>query len=246
MSEHLHLDQIGVQSLPPNPANSGTDENVEGARERRYVKVQTKRLRINLDYVRCLILSALVRIIVANFIPYARTVYNEDRGAPMPIPMVIGSAAIGRIESVGVDATFLSPGQFVFVDTSSELATTRPQASSSDIVKAQPNAARNSWQKHGETQRRLLGKPDRGGLGYQIEDLAFLNMQVVPYGGLRDLNIQAGDTVNLAPATGSFGGAAVQLAVAMGARFIAAGRNLEVLKQIAATSDRHLNRTPEV
>lgn len=54
----------------------------------------------------------------------------------------------------------------------------------------------------------------------------------------RDINIQAGETVIIAPATGSFGGAAVLVALAMGARVIAMGRNLEALKKVAARSDR--------
>ncbi|KAI4200381.1 MAG: hypothetical protein LQ346_002391 [Caloplaca aetnensis] len=200
--------------------------------------------------------SALVRIIVANVLPYARKVYTGDRGVPMPTPMVIGSAAIGRVESVGVDATLLSPGQLVFVDT---FIRARDDPTTSFLFGFREGPTEGSKKLMAEAWRDstyaefarvplencypineswLLGKPDDGGLGYQIEDLAFLNMQAVPYGGLRDLNIQAGDTVIIAPATGSFSGAAVQLAVAMGARVIAAGRNLEVLKQIAATSDR--------
>lgn len=83
-----------------------------------------------------------------------------------------------------------------------------------------------------------MGKPDAGGLGYGVEHLAFLSSLAVPYGGLRDVNLRPGETVIVAPATGAFGGAAVIVALAMGAKVIAMGRNRAALERIAASSDR--------
>jgi threonine dehydrogenase-like Zn-dependent dehydrogenase len=60
----------------------------------------------------------------------------------------------------------------------------------------------------------------------------------VPYGGLRDIDLKPGETIIIAPATGSFGRAAVKLALAMGARAIAVGRNPETLKKLAASYER--------
>jgi NADPH-dependent curcumin reductase CurA len=68
--------------------------------------------------------------------------------------------------------------------------------------------------------------------------MAFLSGLAVPYGGLRDVNLRAGETVIVAPATGAFSGAAVIVALAMGAKIIAMGRNKEALARIAASSDR--------
>lgn len=113
---------------------------------------------------------------------------------------------------------------------------TRQQAASSNIMKVPRKAARNSWQKHGGTQRtpnspefpwRNVAQRMRvvcwvdlkmAVWEYQVEDLVLLYMQAVQYGGLRDLNIHAGDTIIITPAMGIFSGAAVQLAVAKGAR----------------------------
>jgi len=72
----------------------------------------------------------------------------------------------------------------------------------------------------------LTGDPSSGGLGYSIPDLAFMSGLMVPYGGLRDIQLQPGQTVVVAPATGPFGGAAVLVALAMGAKVIAMGRNV--------------------
>ena len=71
------------------------------------------------------------------------------------------------------------------------------------------------------------------GCGFSIEELTASFAPLVPFGGLKDVGLQAGETVIVAPATGNFGQAAVEVALAMGATVIAMGRNKEVLAQIA-------------
>jgi threonine dehydrogenase-like Zn-dependent dehydrogenase len=61
---------------------------------------------------------------------------------------------------------------------------------------------------------------------------------IVPYGGLSDIGLKAGETIIITPATGPFGGAAVKVALAMGARVIAMGRNAGILKTLAASHER--------
>jgi len=58
-------------------------------------------------------------------------------------------------------------------------------------------------------------------------------------GGLSDIGVKAGETCIVAPATGPFGSAAEALALALGAKVIAMGRNVEALKRI---KDRHPDR----
>jgi NADPH-dependent curcumin reductase CurA len=67
-------------------------------------------------------------------------------------------------------------------------------------------------------ETRLLGPIENGGLGYNVENLTQLHRSLVPYGGLRDIQLQAGETIIIAPATGAFGGRAVEVALAMGAQ----------------------------
>lgn len=87
-------------------------------------------------------------------------------------------------------------------------------------------------------EKILLGDPAEGGLGYSVADLTWLMRQGVAYGGLRGINLKAGETVIVAPATGAYSGAAVEVASAMGARVIAASRNLNTLQRIAAANAR--------
>ncbi len=62
-------------------------------------------------------------------------------------------------------------------------------------------------------------------LGYTHHDLMYLSYLLVPYGGLRDIGVQPGDTVAIFPATGGFCGAGVAVAASMGCKVIAMGRN---------------------
>ncbi|KAI4165531.1 MAG: hypothetical protein LQ342_000943 [Letrouitia transgressa] len=202
--------------------------------------------------------SAVVRIIVANVLPYARAIYSGNRDAPFPTPLVIGSTAIGRVDSVGPDASCLSQGQLVWVgcmirardDPNNSILfgyRTGPTEAGKKLIEGEwRDATYATYAKFAKVplencyilnERRLMSSPTDGGLGYSYDDLSFLSIHFLAYGGLRDLNVQAGETIIVAPATGSFGGAAVRVALALGARVIAAGRNLDKLKSIAEISD---------
>jgi threonine dehydrogenase-like Zn-dependent dehydrogenase len=200
--------------------------------------------------------SIVVQIIIANVVSYMRDIYNGNRRYPYPMPLVVGTSAIGRVAAEGPDATALKVGQLVWTDV-----TIRGRDDPDAIMLGgihQGYSAGSAKLMHGEwrdstyaeyaklplenchalDEARLLGKPDDGGLGYSMDHLAFISALAVPYGGLRDINLRAGETIIIAPATGAFGGAAVIVALAMGAKVIAMGRNKEALARIAATSDR--------
>ena len=200
--------------------------------------------------------SVTVRVLVASVIPYARDIYNGTRQYPIPMPLVIGSSAIGRVAVVGPDTTFLKPGQLVHVDTFLRGRDDPTALCLFGIHKGYTEGSRTLM--HGEwrdatyaeyakvplencnalDEERLIGSPRNGGLGYKIEDLQYISALLVPYGGLRDIDLKAGETVIIAPATGAFGGAAVFVALAMGARVLAMGRNVEALQKVAARSER--------
>lgn len=200
--------------------------------------------------------SAIVRVLVASVIPYMRDIYNGTRQYAFPTPLVVGTNAIGRIAAVGPDASILTPGQLVYVDCFIRGRDDPNAAFLSGVHEGFTEGSRKLM--HGEwrnstfaeyakvplenchvlDEKRLLGEVDDGGLGYKVEDLALISCLLVPYGGLRDIELKAGETVIVSPATGMFGGAAVLVALAMGARVIAMGRNLEALKAITTSSDR--------
>ena len=191
--------------------------------------------------------SAVVRILTANIISYMRDIYNGNRPYPMPLPLTIGSSAIGHVAALGPDATKLQPGDLVFVDTCvrsrddpadiylaaiHEGFTPGSKKLMKDVFRDWTFAEYANIPLESLTlldEKRLTGTPNDGGLGYKIEQVALMSVLLVPYGGMKDIELQAGQTVVVAPATGPFGGAAVLVALAMGARVIAMGRNKESL-----------------
>lgn len=193
--------------------------------------------------------SAIVQILSAGVLPYAADVYVTDaRGYPMPTPLTIGSSAVGRIAALGSDSVALQPGQLVLVDSYIRARDDHEVsflAGLHDGYSAGSKKLAREWRDWSYAEycrvplencfvldeRRLLGGQDQGGLGYSLNDLVYINRLMVPHGGLVDVDLKAGETVVIAPASGSFGGAAVEVAVAMGARVIVAGRRMAPLKR---------------
>jgi threonine dehydrogenase-like Zn-dependent dehydrogenase len=200
--------------------------------------------------------SALVRVLTVNVLSYAKDVYSGKRSYPFPKPLIIGSSGVGRVVAAGSDATTIKPGQLVLFDS---LILGRDDPSVAILhglyegtTDASRTLMRGEWRDSTYAEyaklplenlqlldeKRFLGSQKEGGLEYSIEDLVYLTRLVVPYGGLRDIDVKPGETIIIAPATGSFGGAAVRMALAMGARVIGMGRNKDALARIAASNQR--------
>ena len=197
--------------------------------------------------------SAVVRILAAGVLTYAGRVYSGKKPYLYPIPFVPGSSAIGRIAAVGPDATRLAPGQLVYFDSyihgRDDTTSLMLHGLSAGFTPGSNRLMDTAWRDgtYAEyaklplencfpmDETRLLGNPADGGMGYTAEDLMYLLTISVPFGGLRDVGVKAGEKVIITPATGTFGSAAVVAALAMGARVVAMGRNLEALKQLKST-----------
>ncbi|KAH8654377.1 chaperonin 10-like protein [Ilyonectria robusta] len=201
--------------------------------------------------------SIVIRVLAASVRANTPHVYrNPESGHPLPLPFVPGFMAIGRIIEVGPDATKLKPGQLVIFnpyivgrDNSDSLYVSGLMewfTEGSNIL------SRGEWRDstyaeyaklplescHPLDEQRLLGGLKDGGLGYTLEDLTHLFSMLIPFSGLTEIDIKAGDTVIIAPATGRYGSAAVHAALAMGACVIAIGRNATVLSQLNTISPR--------
>ncbi|MCJ1330134.1 hypothetical protein MMC10_006816 [Thelotrema lepadinum] len=195
--------------------------------------------------------SAIVRVLASQVISYAGEVYSGKRPYPFPTPFVPGTSCVARVVAVGPDATSLKPGKLVYIhifiagrDDPDKLCLWG--VFSGDSPEA-ANLMEHEWRDSSLAEyarvpmencipldeKRLLGLPEDGGLGYTIEDLAYLQTPLIAYGGLIDIDVKPGETVIVAPATGGFGGSAVQVALAMGAgTVIAMGRNEAALERV--------------
>lgn len=177
-------------------------------------------------------------------------------GLFIPPNTIPGGRSIGRIVMIGPDTTELSVNQLVMLDPFIR-ARDNPHtrilwgisAGSTSASKAlfQSSGAIGMWTEYTRAplenvcplnEARLLGDPKDGGLGYKISDLIHIPRALVAYGGLRAIDLKAGETVIVAPATGKYSAAAVDVASAMGARVIAVGRNLEALQKVAKNNSR--------
>ncbi|RFU81832.1 alcohol dehydrogenase [Trichoderma arundinaceum] len=200
--------------------------------------------------------NVVVRVLAANVLSYGREILDGTRPYPYPKPYIPGGSAIGRIAAVGPDSTVFAPGQLVLVDI---MTRARDDTSVSYLMgihngfsSASVKLATDEWRDatyaeyakipvencYALNEARLLGDPASGGLGYSIDDLSYIHRMLVPFGGFRDVDVKVGETVLIGPATGPYGTAAVNLALALGANVVAMGRNAQVLEKLAATSDK--------
>src|SRR5947209_15004222 len=88
--------------------------------------------------------------------------------------------------------------------------------------------------------KRLLGFTADGGLGYRTSEISYTFRQLEPF---LDIDLKPGEIIIIALATGALGGPAVEVALAMGAPFIAAGRNADSLKRLTAINERAVTLT---
>ena len=198
--------------------------------------------------------SVVIQVLATAILSYQNQIYppSNTRKYPYPLPLTGGSSAIGRIAAVGPDATSLKEGQFVYFDNFIRARDDHTIAFLSAVHEGFSGGSkklmREVWRdgSYAEYARaplenvfalneeHLCGSLSSGiGLGHTPEDLVAFLPLLVPYGGLRDVHLQPGETVIIAPATGPFGGAAVKVALAMGAKVIAMGRNQDILKKLA-------------
>jgi len=178
--------------------------------------------------------EVIVDVAAAPVLPYMNEVISGQRQYLMDLPIIPGAGAIGRVRTVGPDATYLKPGDWVFCD---------PTVRSRDHLQA-PDITLQGLSARGEGGLRLQRYYHDGSFAEQIrvptenavridvlneEDAVkwcALNFLLVPYGGLLAAELTAGETILISGATGSFGSGAVAVALAMGAGCVVApGRN---------------------
>jgi threonine dehydrogenase-like Zn-dependent dehydrogenase len=203
--------------------------------------------------------AAVIRILTTGILSYMKDlIIGNKRNYNYRLPIVPGVAAVGRIAALGPDATSPKIGQLVFFDC---LIKTRdsqsgPKQFLSAITAGHSEESRKlmveggfqdgSFAEYMRTplenlfvldEARLLGDPAQGNLGLTVDDLCALSQLPVPAGGLNSVGLKPGETVLISPSTGPFGGAACGVALAMGARVLAWGRNEEKLENVKRTLD---------
>ncbi|KAK5991689.1 L-threonine 3-dehydrogenase-like protein [Cladobotryum mycophilum] len=195
--------------------------------------------------------SVILRPLYSSIVSYAKEVFcnGNPRGYSYPLPLVPGTNAICRVAASAPDTPYLKPGMLVYTSgiirhRDSTIAAPALQGITMGASAESQQLMSGEWRNG--TWAELVKVPAENvhildehilttKLGYKIEDLGYLSTLAVAYGGLSDVELRPGETVIVAPATGSFGSAAVFVALAMGAgKVIAMGRNENKLEQVLA------------
>jgi hypothetical protein len=185
--------------------------------------------------------EVIVDVAASRVLAYANEVLSGERKYLMELPMVPGPGAIGRIRATGPDATRLRPGDWVYCDPTVRC---RDNARSPDIalqgltggteagLRLQRYFHDGAWaeQMRLPTENAVpIGDIDEKDAGRWCA----LGTLLVPYGGFLAAQLQAGEIVLVNGATGSFGSAAVAVALGMGAQcVVATGRNEQALTEL--------------
>jgi alcohol dehydrogenase len=185
--------------------------------------------------------SVVVAVAAAGVTGYAANVFNGSRNYRLELPAVPGPGGIGRVLSVGPDATRLQPGDWVFCEP-----TIRARDEKSDTIlqgwtyRTDAALPLHRVYRNGSYAEQMMVPTENVTRIGEIDPKdagrwCGLSRLLVPYGGLWAGDLKAGETLLVSGATGGFGGAGVAVALAMGAgQVIATGRNAQTLDELAA------------
>ena len=186
--------------------------------------------------------SAILRVIASSPASYAREIYDGTRPYPFPTPSIPGASAVARVAALGSDATALKVGQLVYFDLT---VRARDSPDSAWVLQGSINGPGGAVLGEGEWRdgtwaeyakvplENVYPLPENDDkFSVEVERWTYLQRLLVPFGGLRSVNVRAGETVIVAPATGPFGSAGVHAAIGMGAKVIAMGRNQQSLDKL--------------
>ncbi|EAW17090.1 putative isopropanol dehydrogenase [Aspergillus fischeri NRRL 181] len=194
--------------------------------------------------------QVLIKVLASPILAYYRAILTGKLPYPLPLPLTPGVSPIGRIEATGSDTTTLKPGQLVYVDLTvrarddplKEQGTIILQGLFGGITPEARILSENDWRLGSWAEKQIVPLENVHVLdesllceqmGYSPARLTWMNTLLVPYGGLLSGALQPGETVIVCFATGHFGGAAIDVALAMGAgRVVAVGRRMKFLEKI--------------
>ncbi|OAF10776.1 zinc-binding dehydrogenase [Bradyrhizobium neotropicale] len=185
--------------------------------------------------------EVIVDVVATRVLSYAGEVFSGMRAYALDLPVIPGPGGIGRVRTIGPDATKLAVGDWVFCD---------PTVRSRDDAMA-PDITLQGWSARDEGGMRLQKHFRHGSFAEQMmvptenvkrlgkitsdeaTQWCALGTLLVPYGGFLAADLRPGETVLVSGATGNFGSAAVAVALAMGAACVVTpGRNDKVLADL--------------
>lgn len=201
--------------------------------------------------------SVVIKVLNTIIFPYAEDIHKGLLPVfNLALPLVPHPSHIGRIQAVGSDAVLLKPGDLVYFSATIH-ARDDPDVS---IIQGHHGGEGPHGHKlmQGEWRDGALQQYQKvplenvflidedhfsRKLGYTPADLHEISFYTFAVGALCEAaQLQAGETVLIGPATGTFGGITSEVALALGATVIAIGRSrekLELLGRQLGNSERY-------
>lgn len=185
--------------------------------------------------------EVIVDVAASGLLPYFAEVFGGGRNYPLELPAIPGAGGVGRIRSVGPDATHLKPGDWVYVDAAvrSRDSILAPEMTLQGLSARGSGGLKLAKYYHDGTMAEQVRVPTENAVPLgdiaesEIAQWCALGVALVPYGGLLAAGVTPGETVLISGGTGTFGTAAVAVALAMGvAKVVVAGRNGAVLEDL--------------
>lgn len=196
--------------------------------------------------------GVVVRMEAAPVLSYMRQVVDGTLGYAVPkLPFVPGTNGVGVVEAVGDGVYHLKPGDRVVLSphhvVDERVAEPAQVLIGLTAMVSMRSAARaesalvlqETWSDGVFAERAHLPAACLTPVASKLaaSTLATVGKFIVPYGGFLRGNLQGGETVVVSGASGYFGSAAVQLALALGAsRVVAAGRQRRALEDVVAAA----------
>lgn len=158
-------------------------------------------------------------------------------------PFTPGTNGVGVIDAVGPEVYHLRPGQRVVLNPHlvADERGVDPAQILIGLTAMGPGTEPLQHDWPDGTLGELTVMPARvltpvpESVGVPVERLALLGKFAVPYGGLTEIRLEAGEVLIVNGASGYFGSGAVLLGIAMGAaRVVAAGRDAASLSRVVA------------
>ncbi|KAI5921455.1 GroES-like protein [Camillea tinctor] len=179
--------------------------------------------------------TIVVRILAAPIVPYAYLAHTGKLAAfRLPLPYVPNPNAVGRVHAVGPDSVRLQPGDLVYVDATVRARDDPNVWRDGSLQQFQKLPLENAYPLNEHWLLRELGYP-----APLLQAIAYYS--VAAGAVMEAADVRAGETVVVGPSGGTFGGLAVEVALALGASVVALGRSeakLSAMRDTLAAGDR--------
>lgn len=185
--------------------------------------------------------EVIVDVVATPVLAYAGEVFSGARNFLFDTPAIPGAGAIGRVRAAGPDATRLKVGDWVYCDPTvrSRDGGAMPDILLQGLTAGGPGGQELQKHFHDGSFAQQMRLPTENAIpigainALDATRWCALGRLLVPYGGFLAADLKSGEIVLVNGATGAFGGAAVAVALAMGASFVVAtGRNAAALADI--------------